>query len=73
MDAPTLISEIESTIAGAAGKQKVTLIILSLGKGVSVSKEEIVKSLGKKFPGSSIDIQDGGAAGSATVKEIEVE
>ena len=73
MDAPTLISEIESTIAGAASGQKVTLIILSVGKGVSVSKEEIVKSLSQKFPGASIDIQDGGAPGCATVKEIEVE
>jgi len=73
MEAPTLISEIESTVEGAALGQKVTLIILSVGKGVSVSKEEIVKALGKKYPGASIDIQDGGAAGSATVKEIEVE
>ena len=73
MEARSLISEIESTIEGAASGQKVTLIIISVGRGVSVSKEEIVQALGKKFPGSSIDIQDGGAAGSATVKEIEVE
>jgi len=38
-----------------------------------VSKEEIVKRLAGKYPGASIDIQDGGAAGSVTVKEIEVE
>jgi len=73
MDAPTLISEIESTIEGAAAGQKVTLIAITVGKGVSVSKEEIVQALAQKFPGASIDIQDGGAAGSATVKEIEVE
>lgn len=73
MEARSLISEIEGTIEGAASGQKVTLIKLSLGKGVSVSKEEIVKALAQKFPGASIDIQDGGAAGSATVREIEVE
>ena len=73
MEARSLISEIESTIEGAASGQKVTLIKLSLGKGVSVSKEEIVKALAQKFPGASIDIRDGGAAGSVTVKEIEVE
>jgi hypothetical protein len=73
MKAPSLVDEIESTIRGAAGRQKVTLVMLSMGKGVSVAKEEIVKSLAKKYPGASIDIQDGGAAGSVTVKEIEVE
>lgn len=73
MEARTLVSEIESTVEGAAAGQKVTLIRLKLGKGVSVSKEEIVRALSEKFPGASIDIQDGGAAGSATVKEIEVE
>ncbi|GEM_PF-1737451 len=72
MEARSLVSEIENTIEGAAGKHKVTLIKLALGKGVSVSKEEIVQALGKKYPGASIDIQDGGAKGSATVKEIEV-
>jgi len=71
MEARSLVSEIENTIEGAAGKHKVTLIKLALGKGVSVSKE-IVQALGKKYPGASIDIQDGGAKGSATVKEIEV-
>ena len=73
MEAPTLIDEIESTISGAAGKQKVTLVILAMGKGVSVAKEEVVKRLAEKYPGASIDIRDGGAAGSVTVKEIEVE
>ncbi|MFA6328309.1 MAG: hypothetical protein WCY41_02605 [Candidatus Micrarchaeia archaeon] len=73
MQTPSLVDEIESTISGAASGQKVTLIILSVGKGVSVAKEEIVKRLAGKYPGASIDIQDGGAAGSATVKEIEVE
>ena len=73
METPTLIHEIESTISGAAGKQKVTLVILAMGKGVSVAKEEIVKRLAEKYPGASIDIQDGGTAGSVTVKEIEVE
>ena len=73
MKAPSLIDEIESTISGAAGGQKVTLVILSMGSGVSVSKEEIVKRLAEKYPGASIDIQDGGKAGSVTVKEIEVE
>jgi len=73
MKAPSLIDEIESTISSAAGGQKVTLVILSMGNGVSVSKEEIVKRLAEKFPGASIDIQDGGKAGSVTVKEIEVE
>ncbi|MCX6770709.1 MAG: hypothetical protein NTX79_01505 [Candidatus Micrarchaeota archaeon] len=73
MGTPSLVDEIESTIAGAAGKHKVTLVMLSVGKGVSVAKEEIVKRLAEKYPGASIDIQDGGAAGSVTVKEIEVE
>ena len=73
MAARTLVDEIESTISGAAGKQKVTLVILSMGSGVSVAKEEIVKRLAGKYPGASIDIQDGGKAGSVTVKEIEVE
>jgi len=73
MEARTLISEIESTIEGAASGKKVTLISLSVGKGVSVSKEEIVQALSGKFPGATIDIQDGGAPGCATVKEIEVE
>jgi len=73
MEPPSLVDEIESTISGAAGKHKVTLIILAMGKGVSVAKEEIVKRLAGKYPGASIDIQDGGAAGSVTVKEIEVE
>jgi hypothetical protein len=73
METPSLIDEIESTISGAAGKQKVTLIMLSMGKGVSVAKEEVVKRLAEKYPGASIDIQDGGAKGSVTVKEIEVE
>ncbi|MFA6214477.1 MAG: hypothetical protein WC717_04340 [Candidatus Micrarchaeia archaeon] len=72
MEARGLISEIESTIGGASGGRKVTLIILAVGKGVSVSKEEIVQKLGGKFPGASIDIREGGAAGSVTVKEIEV-
>ena len=72
MKAPTLVDGIESAIAGAAGKQKVTLVKLSMGNGVSVAKEEIVKRLAKKYPGATIDIQDGGAAGSVTVKEIEV-
>ena len=73
MKAPSLVDEIESTISGAAGKSKVMLIILSMGDGVSVAKEEIVKHLAEKYPGASIDIQDGGAKGSVTVKEIEVE
>ena len=73
MEPATLMDEIESTIRGAAGKQKVTLVVLAVGKGVSVSKEELVQRLDAKFPGASIDIQDGGAAGSVTVKEIEVE
>ena len=73
MEPPSLVDEIESTISGAAGKRTVTLIILAMGKGVSVAKEEIVKRLAGKYPGASIDIQDGGAAGSVTVKEIEVE
>ena len=73
MEARSLISEIESTIGGAADGQKVMLIVIAVGKGVSVSKEEIVQALSRKFPGASIDIRDGGAAGSATVKEIEVE
>ena len=73
METPTLIEEIESTISGAAGKQKVTLVILSVGKGVSISKEELVQKLDEKFPGASIEIRDGGAVGSVTVKEIEVE
>ncbi|MFA6907739.1 MAG: hypothetical protein WC263_02840 [Candidatus Micrarchaeia archaeon] len=73
MDAPSLVDGIESAISGAAGRHKVTLIKLSVGKGVSVAKEEIVKALAQKYPGASIDIQDGGADGSATVKEIEVE
>ena len=68
-----LVDEIESTISGAAGKHKVTLIILSIGKGVAVGTEEIVKRLGGKYPGASIDIREGGAKGSVTVKEIEVE
>ena len=72
METPTLMQEIESTIRGAAGKQKVTLVVLSVGKGVSMSKEELVQKLDEKFPGASIDIKDGGAAGSVTVKEIEV-
>ena len=33
MKAPSLVDEIENTIAGAAGKHKVTLIILAMGKG----------------------------------------
>jgi hypothetical protein len=69
----TLVDEIESTISGAAGKHKVTLIILAMGSDVSVAKEEIVKRLAEKYPGASIDIQDGGAEGSVTVKEIEVD
>ena len=73
MEERSLISEIESTIGGAAAGQKVALIVITVGRGVSVSKEEIVQALARKFPGASIDIQDGGAAGSATVKEIEVE
>ena len=73
METPSLIDEIESTISDAAGKNAVTLIILSMGKGVSVAKEEIVKRLAEKYPGASIDIRDGGASGSVTVKEIEVE
>jgi len=73
METLGLVDEIESTISGAAGRQKVTLVILSMGKGVSVAKEEIVKRLAEKYPGASIDIQDGGKAGSVTVKEIEVE
>ena len=73
MKAPSLVDEIESTISGAAGKNKVNLIILSVGEGVSVAKEEIVKRLSEKYPGASIDIQDGGAKGSVTVKEIEVD
>ena len=39
MKAPSLVDEIESTIAGAAGKSKVTLIILSMGGGVSVQRK----------------------------------
>ena len=73
METPSLVDEIESTISGAAGKSKVTLIILSVGGGVSVAKEELVQRLAAKYPGASIDIQDGGAKGSVTVKEIEVE
>jgi len=73
MEARSLISEIESTIEGAADGQKVALIAITVGKGVSVAKEEIVKRLAEKYPGASIDIQDGGKAGSVTVKEIEVE
>jgi len=73
MGTPSLVDEIESTISGAAGKHKVTLIILSVGSGVSVAKEEIVKRLAEKHPGASIDIRDGGGTGSVTVKEIEVE
>jgi hypothetical protein len=73
MEESSLVSEIESTVEGAAAGQKVTLIKLKLGKGVSVSKEEIVRALSGRFPGASIDVQDGGAPGSATVREIEVE
>jgi len=73
MKAPSLMGEIESTISGAAAGRKVTLVVLSVGSGVSVAKEEIVKRLAGKYPGASIDIQDGGAKGSVTVKEIEVE
>ena len=73
MGMPSLVGGIESAISGAAGKNKVTLIILSMGSKVSVAKEEVVKRLAEKYPGASIDIQDGGAKGSVTVKEIEVE
>jgi chorismate synthase len=72
MKTPSLVDEIESTISGAAAGQKVTLVILSMGSGVSVAKEEIVKRLSEKYPGASIDIKDGGPTGSVTVKEIEV-
>jgi hypothetical protein len=73
MDGPTLMEGIESAIRGAAEGQKVTLVVLSVGKGVSVSKEEIVQRLSQEFPSASIELLDGGAVGSVTVKEIEVE
>lgn len=69
----TLVEEIEATIRGAAGGNRVLVVRLMVGKDVSVPKLEIAKLLHERFPGSSIEIKDGDASDAVVVKDIEVE
>jgi len=68
-----LVEEIEATIKGAASGSRVLIIRLVVGKGISVSKMEIVSYLHDKFPGASIEIHDGKRSDAVVVKDIEVE
>ena len=73
-DSSGIIDEIEATVRQAAGKQKVVLIRLSVGKEVSISRVQIAKALNRRFPDASLEILDGrGNEDSIVVKDIEVE
>jgi hypothetical protein len=69
----SLIDGIESTVREAASGQRVVLIRLAVGKGLSVSKVEIAKELHRRFPDASIEMKESTLTDSVTVKDIEVE
>jgi len=72
-DTGGILDEIEATVKQAAGKEKVILIRIAVGKEVSVSKVEIARELHRRFPDASVEISDGKESDSVTVKDIEVE
>jgi hypothetical protein len=73
MDGPTLADEVESTVRQAAGKQRVVLIRLAVGKELSVSKVALASELHRRFPGASIEMKESSIISSVVVKDIEVE
>ncbi|MCX6773279.1 MAG: hypothetical protein NTV88_05955 [Candidatus Micrarchaeota archaeon] len=73
-DVPDIFDEIEATIRQAAGKEKVVLIRLAVGKDVTVSKVEIAREIHRRFPDASLELSDAKITGdSIVVKDIEVE
>ena len=73
-DALSVIDEIEAAIRQAAGKAKVVLIRIEVGKEVSVSKVQLAKEISRRFPDASLELTDSkGAVDSVVVKDIEVE
>lgn len=68
-----LIPIIINTINQAASGQKVLMIVILVGKNLSVSKEEIAHFLSEEFPYATVKLKNGGKEGTVTVKEIEVE
>lgn len=69
-----ILDEIESTVRNAAGKEKVVLIRLSIGKEVTVSKVQLAKEIHRRFPDASLELSDSkDATDSVVVKDIEVE
>lgn len=67
------VEEISSTVEGAACGQKVIVIRLAVGKGLSVSRERLASELHKRFPSASVEIKDSRQEGAVVVKDIEVE
>jgi len=68
-----LVDEIEATVRGAAEGSKVVVIRLAVGKDVTVPKMRIASELQQRFPGASIEIDDGKRADAVVVKNIDVE
>jgi hypothetical protein len=67
------LEEIASTVGEAAGGQKVLVIRLAVGRGLSLSRERIASGLSKRFPSATVEIADSKAEGAVVVKDIEVE
>ena len=72
-DGLEVVDEVEATVKQAANGQRVIVIRISVGKSVSVPKVKIATELHKRFPGASIEMEEGGEDESVTVKDIEVE
>jgi len=73
-DSLSILDEIEATIRHAAGKEKVVLIRLSIGKEVTVSKVELAKEMHRRFPDASLELLDSKTdPDSVVVKDIEIE